>query len=90
MAGVHAGIGCRENDALAAHAVATSPLVKTALCGNDPNVGRLAGAIGALEGDRSLAARLGAAGRRGYERAFRIERCVADTVAVYRELIPAG
>jgi glutamate N-acetyltransferase/amino-acid N-acetyltransferase len=37
-----------EGDALsAARQVACSPLVKTMLAGSDPNVGRLAGAVGA-------------------------------------------
>jgi len=35
-----------ESAAGAGKAVVNSPLVKTAICGNDPNVGRLAGAIG--------------------------------------------
>lgn len=35
-----------ETAAAAGKAVVNSPLVKTAVCGNDPNVGRLAGAIG--------------------------------------------
>jgi glutamate N-acetyltransferase/amino-acid N-acetyltransferase len=40
--------GARDNEAAAGagKAVVNSPLVKTAVCGNDPNVGRLAGAIG--------------------------------------------
>ena len=35
-----------ESAAGAGKAVVNSPLVKTAVCGNDPNVGRIAGAIG--------------------------------------------
>lgn len=40
--------GARDDEAAAGagKAVVNSPLVKTAVCGNDPNVGRLAGAIG--------------------------------------------
>jgi glutamate N-acetyltransferase/amino-acid N-acetyltransferase len=40
--------GARDEAAAAGagKAVVNSPLVKTAVCGNDPNVGRLAGAIG--------------------------------------------
>jgi len=40
------GAGDDEAAADAGKAVVNSPLVKTAVCGNDPNVGRLAGAIG--------------------------------------------
>ena len=40
--------GARDDAAAAGagKAVVNSPLVKTAVCGNDPNVGRIAGAIG--------------------------------------------
>jgi glutamate N-acetyltransferase/amino-acid N-acetyltransferase len=45
--------GARDDEAAAGagKAVVNSPLVKTAVCGNDPNVGRLAGAIGDWAGD---------------------------------------
>lgn len=52
--------------------------------------GELARAVGFLAGDADLARRLGQAGRRRCEERFRIERCVAETVAVYRELMPDG
>lgn len=44
-------------------------------------------ALTSLERDRELAARLGEAGRHRYAARFRIERCVAETQAVYRELL---
>jgi glycosyltransferase involved in cell wall biosynthesis len=47
------------------------------------------GAIAALERDHARAARLGEAGKRRYAAEFRIERCVAETQAVYRELLGA-
>lgn len=47
----------------------------------------LARAIDALSRDRELRARMGEAGKRRWEEAFRIERCVAETEAVYRELL---
>jgi glycosyltransferase involved in cell wall biosynthesis len=43
--------------------------------------------IAALAGDRERGARMGAAGRKRYEEMFRIERCVDETQAVYRELL---
>ena len=47
----------------------------------------LARAIDALSRDRELRARMGEEGKRRWEEAFRIERCVAETEAVYRELL---
>lgn len=49
--------GC-ESESVArgcAKAVANSPLVKTAICGNDPNVGRIIGAIGDYAGNAGIA-----------------------------------
>jgi glycosyltransferase involved in cell wall biosynthesis len=49
-------------------------------------------AIDLLARNRGLGARMGEAGRRRWEEAFRLERCVAQTETIYRELlaIPAN
>jgi glycosyltransferase involved in cell wall biosynthesis len=47
----------------------------------------VARAIALLAADRDRRARMGEAGRARYERMFRIERCVEETQAVYRELL---
>ena len=47
----------------------------------------IAGAIAALERDRLRGARMGMAGRKRYEELFRIERCVEETQAIYRDLL---
>jgi len=44
-------------------------------------------AISALAQDRDRGARMGRAGRKRYEEMFRIERCVEETQAVYRDLL---
>ena len=44
----------REIAAGCAKAVVNSPLVKTAVCGNDPNVGRVIGAIGDFAGSNGV------------------------------------
>jgi glycosyltransferase involved in cell wall biosynthesis len=44
-------------------------------------------AVGTLERDRMLGSRLGEAGRKRWEAEFRVERCIAETVEVYRELL---
>ncbi len=51
------------------------------------DVEALVRAILALERDRALVERMGAGARARYESAFRLERCVAETAAVYRELL---
>ena len=51
------------------------------------SVDALVRAIGELESDSELAARLGEAGRGSFEREFRVERCVAETVSIYREIL---
>jgi glycosyltransferase involved in cell wall biosynthesis len=47
----------------------------------------LARAISSLAGDPALASRLGAAGRARFETDFRVERCAAETVSIYREIL---
>ncbi len=47
----------------------------------------IARGIAALAADRARGARMGAAGRKRYEEMFRIERCVDETQAIYRELL---
>ncbi|HVO77013.1 MAG TPA: glycosyltransferase family 4 protein [Candidatus Bathyarchaeia archaeon] len=49
--------------------------------------GDLIQALAALSRDGALRARMGEAGRKRWEETFRIERCVAGTEAVYRELV---
>jgi glycosyltransferase involved in cell wall biosynthesis len=44
-------------------------------------------AISALARDRALGARMGRAARKRYEEIFRIERCVEETQAIYRDLL---
>jgi glycosyltransferase involved in cell wall biosynthesis len=44
-------------------------------------------AIAALAGDRERGARMGRAARKRYEAMFRVERCVEETQAVYRDLL---
>ena len=44
-------------------------------------------AISVLERDRDRGARMGTAARRLYEEMFRIERCVEETQAIYRDLL---
>ena len=44
-------------------------------------------AINSISRDQALRVRMGEAGRRRWEEAFRIERCVAETEAVYREVL---
>ncbi len=44
-------------------------------------------AISTLSRDRERGARMGRAGRRRYEEMFRVERCVEETQAVYRDLL---
>jgi len=44
-------------------------------------------AIAALERDRDRGVRMGRAARKRYEEMFRIERCVEDTQAIYRDLL---
>lgn len=51
---VHGVAGAREASALA-KAVVNSPLVKTAVYGNDPNVGRIIGALGDCAGNCDIA-----------------------------------
>ena len=48
----------------------------------------LAAAIRALVGSPGLRGRMGAAGRAAYEARFTIERTLAATMDVYRELTP--
>lgn len=62
---------------------------ETGLLVEPGRVEELAQAVRLLAGDSDLVARLGRAGRARFERMFRIDRCVAETVAVYRELISA-
>jgi glycosyltransferase involved in cell wall biosynthesis len=52
-----------------------------------PGPAELGRAIDSLFRDRSLRLRLGEAGRRRWEESFRIERCVAETEAIYREVL---
>ena len=47
----------------------------------------IARAIAALSRDRDRGARMGRAARKRYEEMFRIDRCVEETQAVYRELL---
>jgi glycosyltransferase involved in cell wall biosynthesis len=47
----------------------------------------IARGIAALAADRTRGARMGVEGRKRYEETFRVERCVAETQAVYRELL---
>ncbi len=47
-------------------------------------------AIAALAGDRERGARMGRAARMRYEAMFRVERCVEETEAVYREVLGAA
>ena len=49
----------------------------------------IARAIAALAADPAIRRRMGAAARRRYEERFTLERFVAETVAVYRELLDA-
>jgi glycosyltransferase involved in cell wall biosynthesis len=51
------------------------------------NSDELARAIASLVGDRDLRAKMGNEGRKRYEGEFRIERCVAETEAIYRDLL---
>jgi glycosyltransferase involved in cell wall biosynthesis len=44
-------------------------------------------AISALAQDRDRGARMGRAGRKRYEEMFRVERCVEETQAVYRDIL---
>jgi glycosyltransferase involved in cell wall biosynthesis len=54
----------------------------------DPPSGRdLAAAIDSLFRDRRLGARMGEAGRRRWEESFRLGRCIAETQAIYREVL---
>jgi glycosyltransferase involved in cell wall biosynthesis len=56
----------------------------------DPAVsGALGAALASLARDRSVGSRMGAAGRKRCEEHFRLERCVAETEAIYRELLGA-
>ncbi|MGD1047833.1 MAG: glycosyltransferase [Candidatus Krumholzibacteriaceae bacterium] len=50
----------------------------------------LARAINTLSRDQTIRARMGEAGKKRWEGAFRIERCVAETEAVYAELLRPG
>ncbi|MDD4857050.1 MAG: glycosyltransferase [Candidatus Krumholzibacteria bacterium] len=47
----------------------------------------LVAAIEALARNREIGSRMGESGRRRWEEAFRIERCIGETEAVYRELL---
>jgi glycosyltransferase involved in cell wall biosynthesis len=49
----------------------------------------LAAAMDTLLTDPALRDRLGAAGRLAYERAFRLERTIDQTLAVYRAIMDA-
>jgi len=49
--------------------------------------GELVRAIDSLFQDRRRGARMGEAGRRRWEKEFRLERCIAETEAVYREVL---
>jgi glycosyltransferase involved in cell wall biosynthesis len=49
--------------------------------------GELVRAIDSLFRDRRRGARMGEAGRRRWEKEFRLERCIAETEAVYREVL---
>jgi len=51
------------------------------------NSDELARAIASLARDRARRVHMGNEGRRRYEGAFRIERCIAETEAVYRDLL---
>ena len=51
------------------------------------NRDELARAIASLAGDRALRARMGNEGRKRYDETFRIDRCIAETEAVYREVL---
>jgi glycosyltransferase involved in cell wall biosynthesis len=54
----------------------------------EPSAGdELVRAIDTLSRDQALRVRMGEAGKRRWEEAFRIERCVAETEAVYREVL---
>jgi glycosyltransferase involved in cell wall biosynthesis len=48
---------------------------------------KLVRAIAALAQDRDRGVRMGRAGRKRYEEMFRIERCVEETQAVYRDIL---
>jgi glycosyltransferase involved in cell wall biosynthesis len=52
--------------------------------------GEIARAISCLAEDRARRARMGMAARKRYEEMFRVERCVEETQAVYRDLLAAA
>lgn len=60
---------------------------ETGILVDSAGVEQLIDAIGTLACDRDFALKLGAAGRRRYEKEFRIERLIEQTSAVYREVM---
>jgi len=60
---------------------------KTGILFDPAASGGLVRAVDSLFRDRGVGARMGQAGKRRWEEAFRLERCITETEAVYREVL---
>jgi glycosyltransferase involved in cell wall biosynthesis len=61
----------------------------TGLLAPAEDVGALAASVDSMLRDAGLRERMGAAGRAAYERRFRVERTIEETLAVYRVIMGA-